>query len=232
MVSQSLSEMVSKLRSLANPDDAKGMERFAIMGKEVLGIKVPVLRDIAKETGKHHELALELWETGIHEARILATMIDRPEEVTEEQLEKWVSDLDSWDLCDHFCGNIAADTRFAEKKIHEWSGRKEEFVKRAAFVLIAEFAFRKPDDESLSGYLDLIKEASTDDRNFVKKAVNWALRNIGKRNMKMNREAIEAAEKIAATDSKAARWIASDALRELNSEAVQERLKKKDKSAK
>lgn len=220
-------EILSKLRSLSNVDDAKGMERFGIRGKEILGIKVPMLRSIAKEIGKNHTLSLDLWDSGIHEARILATMIENPEGVLEGQLEEWVSEIDSWDLCDHFCGNLVAESKFAKKKIFEWRTRREEYVKRAAFVLIAEFAYRKAGEEELLEYLKLLVEASTDERNFVKKAVNWALRNIGKSSKKMNEEAIRTAEEIAKIESKSARWIASDALRELKSESVRKRLEKK-----
>ena len=204
------------------------MARFGINPKNTLGISIYDLRKIAKEIGKDHELALRLWESGIHEARILAGFVDEPEKVTEVQLEKWVKDFDSWDTVDQVSALIA-HTPFVIKKIHEWSKRKEEFVKRTAFSLIAEVGWwdKGMGDRDFEQFFPLIKEAATDGRNFVRKAVNWALRNIGKRNKALNRRAIAAAKEIQKIDSKSARWIAADALRELRSPAVQSRLSKK-----
>nr|NIS71377.1 DNA alkylation repair protein [Pseudomonadota bacterium] len=164
----------------------------------------------------------------IQEARILAAMIDRPEEVTEQQMEEWVKDINSWDVCDQVCMNLFERTPFARKKISEWSRREEEFVKRTAFSLIACLAWhdKKAPDQDFIELLPIIKSGATDERNFVKKAVNWALRNIGKRNPGLNRAAIKAAKDIQKMDSKTARWVASGAIRELESEAVQKRLRK------
>ncbi len=224
-----LEAIVKKLRSMANPKNAEGMERFGINPKNTLGISLYDLRLLAKATPKSHKLALELWKTGIHEARLLAPMIDIPSEVTEEQLEQWVTDFDSWDICDQCCGNLFKDTKFARKKIIEWSKRKEEFVKRTAFALICEFAYHDKvmRDGEFEKYFELIKREATDERNFVRKAVNWALRNIGKRNLSLNQKAIKVAQDLKKMDNKTARWIASDALRELQSDAVQKRLAKK-----
>lgn len=222
-----LQSIIKKLKSMANPKNAEGMARFGINPKNTLGISLYDLRPLAKTIPKNHKLALDLWKTGIHEARLLAPMIDIPSEATVDQLEQWVSDFDSWDICDQCCGNLFKETKFAQKKILEWSKREEEFVKRTAFALICEFAYHDKimKDEEFEKYFVLIKREATDERNFVRKAVNWALRNIGKRNLTLNKKAIKIAEELKKMDNKTARWIAADALRELKSDAVQKRLR-------
>jgi 3-methyladenine DNA glycosylase AlkD len=192
-------------------------------------VKMPELRRIAKITGKNHELAGKLWDEGYGETRILASLIDDPELVTERQMEKWVVGFDSWDVCDQCCMNLFRKTSLTCQKIFEWSTREEEFVKRAAFTLIAVLAVhnKQAKDEQFEQFFPLITRESTDDRNYVKKAVNWALRHIGKKNIHLNQKAIEIAKEIQDIDSKSARWIASDALRELKSEKVQKRLQKR-----
>ncbi len=222
----SADQIIQKLKSLANPKNVEGMARFGISPNNTLGISVPVLRDIAKETGKDHQLAQELWSSSIHEARILACFIDKPEMVTELQMESWVKDFDSWDVCDLCCSDLFDRTKFAHQKAVEWSGREEEFVKRAGFTLMAALAVhdKKASDADFLKFLPIIKRESTDERNFAKKAVNWALRNMGKRNLDLNKMAIKTAEEIQKIDSKSARWIAADALRELTGEAIQKRL--------
>lgn len=214
---------------MANATNVEGMARFGINPKNTLGISLYDLRPLAKTIPKNHKLALALWKTGVHETRLLAPMIDIASETTEEQLEEWVSDFDSWDICDQCCGNLFKDTKFAKKKIWQWSKRKEEFVKRTAFVLICEFAYhdKTAKNEEFEKYFALIKREATDERNFVRKAVNWALRNIGKRNLALNKKAIAVAQDLKKMDNKTARWIAADALRELQSEAVQKRFRKK-----
>jgi len=206
----------------------KGMARYGMAVERRLGVSVPDMRKIAKESGKIHKLALELWKTGIAEARIVAAMIDEPEELTEEQMEDWVKDLDSWDVCDQVCMNLFEKTPLAWKKILDWSEREEEFVKRTAYSLLACLAWhdKKVEDEQFIELFSVIKRGAMDERNYVKKAVNWALRNLGKRNPNLNKAAIEVAREIQQIDSKAARWIASDAIKELESEVVQKRLKK------
>jgi 3-methyladenine DNA glycosylase AlkD len=203
------------------------MARFGIKADKAFGVSVPALRKLAWSIGKDHPLALELWDTGLHEARELATMIADPKQVTEELMERWVKDIDSWDVCDHCCGNLWDKTPFAYRKAREWSKRPEGFVKRAAFSLIAALAVHdKPaSDDVFTRFLPIIKRESTDERNFVKKAVNWALRQIGKRNRSLNRQAIKAAREIQKLNSKSARWIAADALRELTNAKVQSRMK-------
>ena len=206
------------LRSMESPENRSGMGRFGINVENALGIKVTDLRKLARRVEKNHELALELWTSGIHEARILATIIDRPGEVTEEQMEGWAADFDSWDMVDQACNNLFRKTTFAHKKVVEWSEREEEFVKRAGFALIASLAVhdKEADDRVFEKYLRLVEREAKDERNFVKKAVNWALRGIGKRNQVLRCKAIETAERIREQGTKNARWIANDALRELS----------------
>jgi 3-methyladenine DNA glycosylase AlkD len=221
-------EIIGRLKAEANPANIAGMARYGISTANTLGISIYTLRKIAKEIEKDHALALKLWDSGIHEARILASYIEEPEKVTEAQLEKWVKGFDSWDVGDQV-SELIAKTPYVMKKIQEWADREEVFVKRAAFSLIAELAWydKRLADNDFEPLLGLIKNAASDDRNYVKKAVNWALRNIGKRNQVLNRRAIEVAKEIQKMDSKAARWIAADALRELKSDKVRERLAKK-----
>jgi len=221
-------EIINKLKSLARPEVVKEMARFGISPKNTYGVSIPSLRKMVKEIGMDHELALKLWDSKIHEARILASLIDDPEMVTEEQMEKWAKDLDSWDVCDLCCGNLFDKTEYAYKKAVEWSSREEEFVKRAGFVLMATLAVhdKKARDENFLKFFPLMIREATDNRNYVKKGVNWALRQIGKRNLGLNKKAIKTAQKIKIIDSKAAKWIASDAIRELKSESVQKRLRK------
>ena len=221
-----LREILAELESRANPENVVGMARYGINPKNTFGVSAPVLRAMAKRIGRDHALALELWESGIREARILAGLIDDPALVTESQLERWAKDFDSWDVCDGVCSNLFDKTPFAYEKTAAWSGREEEFVKRAGFVLMAALAVhdKKAPDGRFRGFLPLIEREAADERNFVKKAVNWALRQIGKRNRPLNAAAIASAKRIRNMDSKAARWIAADALRELESDAVQGRL--------
>ncbi|TET46326.1 DNA alkylation repair protein [candidate division TA06 bacterium] len=221
-------KIIRELKKCAVPGAREGMARFGIKAEHALGVSIPDLRKMAKSIGKNHGLALRVWKTKIHEARILSSMIDEPERVTEKQMESWVKDFDSWDLCDQCCGNLFDKTEFARKKAIEWSKDKEEFVKRAGFALMAWMAFhdKKAEDKDFVRFFPTIKRESVDERNFVKKAVNWALRQIGKRNPNLNKEAVKLAKEIKKLDSSAARWIASDALRELESKAVRERLRK------
>jgi 3-methyladenine DNA glycosylase AlkD len=222
------SEIIERLKSLSDPAAVKGMARFGINPENTYGVSIPNLRSIAKEAGKDHALAQKLWASGIHEARILASMVDDPRLVTEEQLEAWVKDFDSWDVCDQVCMNLFDKTPFAWQKVRDWSERSAEFTKRAAFALIACLAWhdKQAEDKEFIELLPIIVSGATDERNFVKKAVNWALRHIGKRNLSLNQAALETARKIQQLDSRAARWIAADAIRELSSQAVQQRLAK------
>jgi len=218
--------ILKQLKSLSDPKAVAGMARFGINPKDTYGVSIPVLRKMAKGIGKNHVFAQKLWDSGIHEARILAGMIDLPERVTEKQMKHWVKDFNSWDVCDQVCSNLFDKTKFAHKKAIEWSKRREEFVKRAGFVLMAALAVhdKEASDKEFLKFLPIIKREATDERNFVKKAVNWALRQIGKRNSALNKIAIQTAKEIQKIDSKSAPWIASDAIRELTSGAVQKKL--------
>jgi 3-methyladenine DNA glycosylase AlkD len=210
-------EILKELKALADAEVVEGMSRFGINTDNTLGISISDLRKLAKRIEKDHLTAQKLWAAEIHEARILASIIDEPELVTEEQMEDWVKGFDSWDLCDQVCNNLFRKTDYAYKKAAAWSERPEEFVKRAGFVLMAVTAVhdKEADDEIFLDYLKLIKREAEDDRNFVKKAVNWALRQIGKKNKKLKKAALETAEEIKQLDSKSASWIAKDALKEL-----------------
>jgi 3-methyladenine DNA glycosylase AlkD len=220
-------EIISYLKSRANPDSVAEMARYGINPRNTLGVSMPTLQSIAKQTGKKHQLAGELWATDIHEARILAAFVDDANLVTAEQMEQWVVDFDSWDICDGVCLHLFKRTAYAYQKAFEWSSREKEFVKRAGFVLIACLAVwdKKAPDETMEAFLPVLLREAADERNYVKKAINWALRQIGKRNRRLNAKAIETAKQIARLDSRAARWVAADALRELSNPKIQSRLK-------
>lgn len=211
-------EILSILQQNANPQNVAGMARFGINPKGTLGISIPTLRNLAKRFKLDHELAHQLWASGIHEAKILASMIDDPKKVTKEQMDEWVVQFDSWDVCDQVCMNLFDKTPYAYLKAAEWCEREEEFVKRAGFALMASLAFhdKNAPDESVEAFFPLILKHANDERNYVKKAVNWALRQIGKRNRQLRQKAIEVAQQMANLDSKAARWNAKDALQELS----------------
>jgi 3-methyladenine DNA glycosylase AlkD len=218
--------IITQLTNLSNPENIEGMARFAISTQKTYGIRIPELRKIAKKAGINHNLAKELWEADYRETKILACMIDDSELVTEEQMDRWASKFDDWEICDQCCMNLFRKTPFVYKKIFEWSTHQEEFIKRAAFTLIAVQAVhdKKAQDIEFEQFFPIIINESIDNRHYVKKAVNWALRQIGKINMELNEKAIIIAEKIYTINSKSARWIATDALRELKSEKVQKRL--------
>ena len=224
----SAADILEQLHAKADPANLAGMAKFGIAIENRLGLSVPEMRRIAKATGKDHQLALTLWKTGIAEARIVASLIAAPEALTETCMETWVKDFNSWDVCDQVCMNLFEKTPFARRKIIEWSAREEEFVKRAAFALIAALAShdKEAPDRTFVRLLPVIKRGAVDERNFVRKAVNWALRNIGKRNLRLNRAAIKTAKELQRLDSTAARWIAADAIRELEGAKVQQRLRR------
>jgi len=213
----SFEETVKLLKKHANPKNVEGMARFGISSKNTLGVPVYTLRDMAKKIKSDHTLALKLWRSGIHEARILASMVDEVDKVTESQMDLWAGDFDSWDVCDQVCSNLFDKTPYAYKKAAQWPKNEREFVRRAGFALMAALAWQDKNavDNDLRKFFPIIKKYSTDERNFVKKAVNWALRNIGKKRPGLRAEAIETARELEQTDNKTARWIAKDALREL-----------------
>ncbi len=231
--------ILNELKTKANPEQVAGMARFGINTQHTLGISVVELRQIAKRLGRDHALALDLWASGIHEARLLAAFVDEPARVTAAQMEAWIADFDSWDVCDQVCGSLFDQTEFAWRKAIEWTKREREFSRRAGFVLMAALAVHNKHaaDAAFLEFLPLIKQRADDERNFVRKAVNWALRQIGKRNAALNRAAIKTAREIQRREiqrretlnktSASALWIAADALRELTSAPVQARLKNK-----
>jgi len=222
-----VNEVVDRLRLTGDPRAVEGMARFGIQSSNSFGVSVPKLRTLARELGHDHHLALKLWETGLHDARLLATMIDVPQQVTMSQMEKWVRDFDSWDVVDGCCGNLFDKTPFAVARAKEWCRREEEYEKRAGFVLMAELAVhdKNAKDQVFLDFLPSIINGASDTRNFVKKAVNWSLRQIGKRNLKLNKAAVSTALKIQKMESGSAKWVAADALRELKSPQVQKRLR-------
>jgi 3-methyladenine DNA glycosylase AlkD len=219
-------QVIDKLKSLADPAYLAGMATFAIRTDNALGVSAPLMRKLAKEIGTDHKLALALWQTRIHEARVLVSLIDDPSQVTKSQMDAWVRQFDNWGVCDACCCVLFDKTPFAWDKAIEWAGRKEEFVRRAGFVLMAALAVhnKKAPDKNFLPFFEIIKRHAGDNRNFVKKAVNWALRQIGKRNIPLNKKAVAVAKEIRKINSPAARWIAADAIRELTSEKVQARL--------
>lgn len=213
-----LNEVISSLKEKADARYHAGMQRFGIANEKALGVKIPEVRKLARLIKKDHILAQALWDTDIHEARILASMIDDPKQVTPQQIDSWTRDFTTWDVCDQVCGNLFDRTPYVIDKAVEFSTREEEFVKRAGFVLMAEYAVhdKKAANDVFINFLPIIEREAWDERNFVKKAVNWALRQIGKRNSTLRPLAIQCAERILLQNSKAAKWIASDALKELS----------------
>ncbi len=225
--SMQLESVLKALRERADPSRVEGMARYGIDTSRALGVSLPEIRAVARSVGRRHALAQQLWATEIHEARILASMVDEPERVTPSQMDRWARDFASWDVCDQVCSNLFVRTPHAYEKAARWSSCRAEFVKRAAFSLMASLAVHDKDagEDAFVAFLPLIVAGSSDERNFVKKSVSWALRQIGKRDRRLNASAIATAEEIRAIDSRAAWWIAADSLRELRSEAVQARLR-------
>ena len=221
--------VLRELKKLANPRVRAKMAYFGVNVPKAHGISAPILHALARRIGNNHALAERLWSSGIHEARILATLIGEPDKVTASQMERWAREFDSWDIVDAACCYLFAGTSSAWRQVETWGGRREEFVKRAAFSLLAYLSYKdkQATDARFERFLRIIEREAHDERNFVRKAVNWALRNIGKRNLRLNRSAIRTAERIRRQKSRSARWIAADALRELRSDEVQQRLRRK-----
>jgi 3-methyladenine DNA glycosylase AlkD len=210
-------DILKRLRAAGTAENVAGMARYGIRPAKAYGVATPVMRSIARELGRNPELASALWSANVLEARILATMIADPLQITEQEVERWVGEFDCWSVCDSACIGLLWKTPFAWRKVREWSRRKPEYERRAAFALLAGLAVhdKKATDKQFHAALRLVVNAAGDDRNFVKKAVNWALRQIGKRNPELRAAAIQVAESLIATDSRSARWIGRDALREL-----------------
>lgn len=222
-----LEELKKELKKNIRPNGLEGKARYGINISNAYGVTIPVQRKLAKEIGKDHKFAQELWNAGIHETRIIATMIDEPEKVSKSQMDKWANDFNSWDVCDQCCNNLFVNTPYAHEKAMQWSESKKEFVKRAGFTMMAVIAVhdKKAADKDFDKFFEKIKDESTDERNFVKKAVNWALRQIGKRNKSLNKKALALAKEIEKIHSKSAKWIAKDSIRELINPKIIARIK-------
>ncbi len=224
-----LDKALQLLEDQADPAYLKKLAHFNIKNVQALGLRVPQIRAIAKQIKSNHSLALELWDTKIHEARLLACFIANPKLVDEAFMEHWVNDFNAWDICDQVCATIFVHSPLAYSKAMAWSKHEKEFIKRAGFVLMACLSIhdKKADDESIMQFFPALIEGASDERNFVKKAVNWAIRQIGKRNLNLHKQAIMLAEEIYLMDLPAAKWIANDALKELKNEKIMERIKRK-----
>jgi 3-methyladenine DNA glycosylase AlkD len=226
-------DVMGALESLADPRRAQAGARWGVPVHDRFGVPVPEIRRLARRVGTDHEMALELWRTGMAEARILACLVADPARVTADQLARWARQLKSWDVCDAFASFLVRPSPMAATAARDWPAREEEFVKRAGYVVIASLAVhdKAASDAVFRRLLQVVVRHARDERNFVRKAVSWAIRQIGKRNFALNREAIAAARKLAGSPSAGARWAASDALRELRSEAVSRRLRARGRSA-
>jgi len=221
--------VIAELRALGSEKNRAGMARFGINTAHAFGISMATLAPLARKYRRQHGLALALWASGYHEARLLAVLIEDPKLVTSKQMDAWVADLDSWDTCDQACMKLFNKTPFATEKITRWVADRREFVRRAGFALIVGYAIhgkRIPDADFLP-YLNLIEAHATDDRNFVRKAVNWALRTLGKRSPALHGPALALARGLAASENKTARWIGKDAVRELTDPAQVARIAKR-----
>jgi len=229
-----INEIIDTLRSAGSPENVAGMARYGIFTQEAYGAPSAVLEQLARRIGRNHELAQRLWRTGNHDVRVLAALIEEPVRVTRSQMDRWAKDFDNWAICDCCCTHLFDRTPFAWNKAQQWSKRSEEYVRRAGFSMMAVLAVHDKEaaDDRFLRLLPLVKAGATDERKYVRKALNWALRSIGKRNPRLNRAALRTASEIHGLDSRAARWTASDARRELASAAVQERLKSKGRRTK
>ena len=216
-------EVIEILEGMANPEKIKIKQgRFGITANNSLGIYQKDLKELAGKIGCNNKLALKLFDSGIYEARILCSKIYHPESITEELMEKWVATFENWEICDSFCMGFFAKSKFALTKAIEWSKDEHEFVKRSGFVIMASYGFanKNADNEVFEKFLPIVEREAIDERLYVKKAVNWALRNIGKRNIDLNNSAISVANRIANIESKSAKWIANNALKELKNPTV------------
>jgi 3-methyladenine DNA glycosylase AlkD len=227
-------QIVADLRARTDPAGQAGLARYGIDVRDAVGgLSMPELRAMGKRLGPDHELALALWESGVYEARLLAAMVDDPARVTEDQMEAWAADFESWADVDGVTGTLFDRTPFAWAKAVEWSGRDEEFVKRAGFALMAWLAVhdRNAEDGRFEALLPIVEREAGDPRKYVRKGVNWALRQIGKRNRVLNAAAIASARRILADSPRGRNWVASDALRELTTEDTEGILRRQEERA-
>ena len=218
---------LSWLKEKSTAHDRENLARFGINAKKAFGVSMANLQVLGKRLGRNHELAAALWATGWYEARMLCSFVDEPEKVTAAQMDRWCRDFDNWGICDTVCFHLFDRTPHAWRKVVEWSEKRDEFGKRAAFALLACLAGhdKKAEDEPFVAGLGLIEKAASDERNFVKKAVNWALRGTGRRNAALNAAAVEVSRRLVDSPNAAARWVGRDALKELTSPAVVRKLK-------
>ena len=227
-------EVVAALKRLATKKTREGMTRYAIPNDKAFGVLMGDLQKLAKRVGRNHDLALALWETGWYEARMITAFIDEPDRVTKAQMDRWCREFDNWAICDTLCFKLFDRTPYAWSKVVEWSNKKDEYVKRASFALLASLSGhdKSATDEQFLECLPLIERAASDGRNFVKKGVSWALRGLGRRNITLNKAAVELAERLANSSEASARWIGRDALRDLNGRVAQKQLAARKSTAK
>jgi 3-methyladenine DNA glycosylase AlkD len=224
--------VIASLKRSATKRTLEGMARYAIPSDHAFGVTMADMKELARRLGRNHELAAALWDTGWYEARMLASLIDEPARVTPAQMDRWAKDFDNWAICDTACFALFDRTPHAWAKVHQWSGKRDEFVKRAAFALLWGLTThdkRASDAQFVEGLL-LVERAAEDERHFVKKAVNMALRAIGKRNLALNTTAVAVARRLAESPEATPRWVGKDALRELTSPSVIRRLGKPSKA--
>jgi 3-methyladenine DNA glycosylase AlkD len=219
-------EALTWLERRGTKKNRDGMARYAIVAPKAFGVSVADIRQLARKMGRDHELAAALWETGWYEARMLTAFVEDPDRVTPAQMDRWAGDFDNWAICDTLCFHLFDRTPHAWRKIEQWSTKRDEFVKRAAFALLASVALhdKKEADKPFLRSLKLIERGATDERNFVKKGVSWALRSVGRRSTALNAPSVALAKRLVESSESAPRWIGRDALRELTSPAVQRRL--------
>ena len=224
MIKMEFDQIIQEFERLSDVDFAENMKKFGIRYVKSYGLRLPQIRKVAKQCGKNHDLALKLWNHGYHETYLMATLVEESEKVSSKQLNDWVNTFYSWDLVDQACINLLRFIPEARENICIWCDSEEEFVKRTAFSLIAVLAVHEKESD-FEIYFDVIKEASKDNRNFVKKSVNWAIRQIGKIDLENNRKALDLAYEILEIDNKASKWVARGAIRELESEKVRSKFK-------
>jgi 3-methyladenine DNA glycosylase AlkD len=224
-------DVVTKLKRLGTKKTRDGMARFAIPSEKAFGVTVGQIRDMGKQLGRNHDLALALWETGWYEARMLSAFVDEPDRVTPAQMDRWCRNFDNWAICDTICFHLFDRTPHAFAKVKQWASKRNEFEKRAAFALLASLGIhdKKASEESFAQCLALIEKAATDERNFVKKGVSWALRVVGRRSRALNEASVKLSQKLTRSNEPAARWIGRDAFKELTSPAVVRRLKERNR---
>ena len=225
-VQEQVQVALESLEKMSTQRDRDNLARFGIEATNPLGVSMSNIQVLAKRLGRSHELAAALWDTNVYEARMLTSFVDEPERVTAAQMDRWCRDFDNWGICDTLCFKLFDQTPYAWAKVAQWGDKRDEFVKRAAFALLASLAAhdKSATNEQFLECLPLIERAATDERNFVKKGVSWALRTLGRRNAVLNEAAVVVARRLAASPEPAARWIGKGALKELTNALVKRQL--------